>query len=160
MNLRILKKLSKRAAPYLPLIGDMREQFRSGPGRNYHGYLIRERKHAERVSSCHDEPISSDMLLITRPRSRAGTRHPYVKLYPPSHPRKGTIMVGATSGYYEPEWDEECAFAALSVQVYGHFTDWEACKSIDDVPGLTRDLSTVSKLFAAADDMIQERLGR
>lgn len=158
MNLRILKKLSKRAAPYLPLLGDTREQFRATEGRNYHGYVIRERKHAERVASCHDEPMGG-MMVITQPRGRAGTRFPYVKLYPPSHPRKGTIMVGAMCGYYEPEWEEECAFAALSMHVYGHFTDWEACTSIDDVPGLTRDLSTISKLFASADEMVRKRNG-
>lgn len=153
MNLRILKKLSKRAAPYLAQLGDTREQFPAIRGDNYHGMLINDRTSWER-SRCHPtyRPFGGDIVRQTR----AGH---HIVLRSPWHPLKGTIMVGAVSGYYEyePEWDEEAAYAALSNQVYDHFTDWAACQSIDDVPGLTQDLSSVSKLFAAADDMIAER---
>lgn len=155
MNLRILKKLSKRAAPYLAALGDAREQFRAEKGDNYHGMVIRARKHAERMPSCHDEPLGY-LLGITQPRGRAGSRYPYVKLYPPYHPRKGTIMVGGMTGYYEPEWEEECAFAALDALVRDHFTDWEALMAEDERPVLTRDLSSVTKFFAAADEMVAE----
>ncbi|MBB3940729.1 hypothetical protein GGR39_002386 [Novosphingobium fluoreni] len=159
MNLRILKKLSKRAAPYLPLFGDTREQFRSGRGDNYHGLIIRDRTCFER-SPCHSSYAQGAYLWGGEVRicvqARAGHRY---MISPPPHPLKGTIMVGGMSGYYEPEWDEETAFGALRQQVCYHFTDWEACASIDDVPGITRDLSTVSKLFAAADEMVRKRYG-
>lgn len=155
MNLRILKKLSKRAAPYLVLLGDTREQFRSERGDNYHGFIIRARKHADRVASCHTDMVREGMIL-TEPKCRASTRHPFIKLYPPSHPRKGTMMVGGMSGYYEREWDEECAYGALWSWVSAHFTDWSDFENLRP----TRDLSSVSKLFAAADDMVRERSSR
>ena len=37
MNLHKLKVLSERAGPYLPKLGDSREQFRAKTGENYHG---------------------------------------------------------------------------------------------------------------------------
>ncbi len=93
--------------------------------------------------------------------TRAG-RHIVMK--PPPHPRKGTIMVGATSGYYEPEWDEECAYVALQNIVFGHFTDWDVAffdGDVDELPDtrplITRDLSSPSLIFAAAADIIKER---
>jgi hypothetical protein len=92
-------------------------------------------------------------MILTAPRCRAGTRLPYVKLYPPYHPRKGTVMVGGMSGGEQPEWDEECAYAALYSWVWSHFTDWSDYENIRR----TRDLSSVSKLFAAADEMVAER---
>ena len=154
MNLRILKKLSKRAAPYLPLIGDEREQFRSERHDNYHGLIIRDRTCWER-SPCHP---SHEVGVHFRGGERrfcveARSGHRYM-ISPPSHPLKGTVMVGATSGYYEPEWDEETAYGALCQQVSAHFTDWEAYASDDNGPWITRDLSSVSKLFAAADEMV------
>jgi hypothetical protein len=151
MNLRILKKLSKRAAPYLAELGDNRKQFSAVRGDNYHGMVINDRTTWER-SRCHPtyKPFGGEIVRQTR----AGH---HIVMRSPSHPMKGTIMVGETSGYYEPEWAEEAAYDALSELVYGHFTDWAACQSIDDIPGLTRDLSSVSKLFAAADDMLAER---
>jgi len=157
MNLRILKKLSKRAAPYLLLLGDTREQFRAERGASYHGLIIRDRTCWER-SPCHP---SHELGVQQRGgearvcvQARAGHRY---MISPPSHPLKGTIMLGAVSGYYEPEWDEETAFGALSTQVRTHFTDWEAHAANSDGPWLTRDLSTIGELFAAADEMVAER---
>ncbi|GEM_PF-2085077 len=154
MNLRILKKLSKRAVPYLAALGDERKQFPAEKHENYHGAIINARKHAERWPSCHDD-MDGRVLMITLPRCRAGSPHPYIKLMKPHHPRKGTVMVGAMSGYYEPEWDEECAFVAFRRHVVDHFTDWKALMDDDHLgPCMTRDLSTVSKLFAAANDIL------
>lgn len=152
MNLRILKKLSKRAAPYLPLLGDRREQFLSEAGDNYHGMIIRARKHWERCASAHADCIRQGEYVI-KPKGRAGTRWPFVKVYPPSHPWPGTLMVGAVSGYYEPEWDEECAWAALDSIVRNHFCDWD-----EDGPTPTRRLLTPRDVFRAADDILAERL--
>ncbi|WP_408585962.1 hypothetical protein [Novosphingobium sp.] len=151
MNLRILKKLSKRAAVYLPLLGDHREQFRSERDDNYHGMHIRARKHFERCPSIHTDTYGNDEIVIA-PRSRAGHRWPYIKVRPPVHPRRGTIMVGATTGYYEPEWDEECAWSALDKLVLCHFTDWSDWEHLRP----TRNLNTPAAVFAAADVMLRE----
>ncbi|WP_054945004.1 hypothetical protein [Novosphingobium sp. KN65.2] len=152
MNLRILKKLSKRAAPYLAALGDRREQFRAEQGENYHGLIIRDRTDWER-SWCHPSHHigwhrEGEMYCV---EARKGYRY-MVRM--PSHPLKGTIMVGAMEGYYEPEWDEETAYGALRTIVIDRFTCWEAIFAEDDRPCMTRDLSTVSKLFAAADEMV------
>lgn len=150
MNLRILKKLSKRAAPLLLLLGDTREQFRAAhhrSGENYHGLIGFPRKNWER-GSCHPsyEPIGHDRMKVT---TRAGRS---MVLSEPCHPLKGTMMVGGMSGYYEPEWDEESAWGALDYLVRIHFTDWGA--EPDPLP--TRSIRSVSDVFSAAADMIEE----
>lgn len=157
MNLRILKKLSKRAAPYLPLLGDGREQFPAERGENYHGLLIMDRTCWERGRSVHGDLIGEHE--IKRP---AADGKGWVYMHPPSCPLKGTMMIGGVSGYYEPEWDEECCYGALDALVRDHFTDWEALMAEDDHPAaqrpvLLRDLSTPSKVFRAADEMVAAR---
>lgn len=148
MNLRILKKLSKRAAPYLPLLGDRREQFPARPGDNYHGLIVSARKHWER-SHCHPnyEPWNPSEAIVWT--TRAG-RRALMKM--PSHPWPGTIMVGETSGYYEPEWSEECAYAALANLVYWHFTEW----SDEGEPRPTRRIRAPRDIFRGADQMIED----
>ncbi len=152
VNLRTLKKLSKRAAPLLAALGDTREQFRAERHDNYTSTLISERKHWDR-SRCHAsyEPRNNwsgrqghEVVAHTR------SGHTLV-LRPPSHPRKGTVMVGAVSGYYEPEWDEETAWDSLLDLVHTHFTDWGPRK-----PQPTRTISSVADVFRAADDMRAE----
>lgn len=143
MNLRILKKLSKRAAPLLPVLGDRREQFRSEKHDNYHGYLIKDRKHWERGRSTHAD-THGDMI---KRAARDGQGWVYAR--PPHHPRKGTVMVGAVSGYYEPEWDEECAWKAFEDFICAHFTDWEA-----DPPKAIRRLRMPSDILRAAAELI------
>ncbi|MBP8235695.1 MAG: hypothetical protein KAY22_25705 [Rhizorhabdus sp.] len=158
MNLRILKKLSKRAAPYLPLLGDKREQFPAEWGENYHGLNIWARKHFERTVSVHTDIMREGEMVIA-PKCREGSRFPYIKLYPPSHPWPGTIMVGGMSGYYEPEWEEESAWGALHQIVSDRFTDWDAVYREDEsAPWLTRRLRTPSDIFAAADEMVRGRV--
>ncbi|TYC93009.1 hypothetical protein [Novosphingobium sp. BW1] len=154
MNLRILKKLSKRAMPYLIALGDRQVHFLAERNDNYHGMTIRDRTCWER-NPCHpsrepgwcnfgDEPV----LYVV---ARKGYR--YV-MRPPHHPLKGTPMVGGMSGGEQPEWDEICAYACLASWVCSHFTDWSNWER----PIPTRDLTTVSKIFAAADDMVAERM--
>lgn len=144
MHLRTLKKLSKRAAPYLKLLGDRREQFPAIKGENYHELVIRDRKCCER-STCHStyKPMHDEIVFDTR----AGNR---VVLRPSDHPLKGTIMVGAVIGYYEPEWYEQTAFGALQDMVYSHYTDWAA-----EPPTSTRRIRNISEFFTAANDMIE-----
>lgn len=151
MNLRVLKKLSKRAAPYLPRLGDLREQFRSERGENYHELNILDRSDFER-SRCHPRyEAGTDEQIVYN--TRAGHR---IVMRPPSHPKKGTVMVGGMQGYYEPEWEEECAYAALLRLVFTHFTDWEGAARRDAIPELFRPLCTPTLVFAAADDMVRE----
>ena len=161
MNLRILKKLSKKAAPFLPLLGDHREQFRArierGDG-NFHKAFVGDRKHWER-SRCH--PSYEGRNSWTRRQgaeivfsTRAGRR---IVISPPDYARKGTIMVGATSGYYEPEWDEECAWVALDTLVRDRFTDFQLLLDEDYEGGvLTRELTTPAQILAAAKEMLTE----
>lgn len=152
MNLRTLKKLSKRAAPMLPTLGDRRMQFRAEKCGSYMSAAIFDRKHWERspvhptyaTRNDYQSPRGAEIVI----RTRVGRP---VRLAPPSHPRKGTVMVGAMSGYYEPEWDEETAFEALSQIVFAHFTDWSA-----ETPLPTRQIRTARDVFAAAREIIRE----
>jgi hypothetical protein len=145
VNLRILKKLSKRAAPLLPLLEDAREQFRAERYDNYTGLIIRTRKHWERGRSPHNKIIREGEIKYPARDGKGG----YIYLHPPSHPRKGTIMVGAVSGYYEPEWDEETAWEALSALVYASFTDWD-----EDGPRPLRSFNGPGDIFRAAAELI------
>jgi hypothetical protein len=162
MNLRILKKLSERAAPLLPLLGDKRQQFRAEKDDNYGVPLIADRKYWKR-SRCRPDhkprndysiPQGAERVVVTR-----SGRH--VLLQPPYHPGKGTVMVGASEGYEEPEWEETTAWVALSDILFSHFTDWASCGRWDGegempVPNLTRSLRTPREIFQAARDMIAD----
>lgn len=92
MNLRILKRLSERGAPLLPLLDDRRVQFRSECWDDYHGVLIRDRTCWDR-SRCHPtfQGYEGDIVFDTR----AGHR---VRMLPLVHPLKRTMIVGAISG--------------------------------------------------------------
>lgn len=132
MNLRILKKLSKRAAPYLPRLGDIRTQFPSRKGENYHGAEIGAPKHRKGAQ---------------RQKSLSST----------NTPKKGTLMVGALAVGCEPEWDEECCWIALADLVHNHCINWEEITLQNgETIGwrTTRDLSTVGQIFRAADDLV------
>lgn len=150
MNLRILKKLSKRAAPLLPLLGDDREQFRAEAGDNYTGLIIRARKHFERMRSPHDHPSTREGS-IKRPAHDG--RGGYIVMWPPNNPRKGTVMVGGMSGYYEPEWDEETAWEALQTWVANFMTDWDE----DGGPVRPPQFRHPGEVFAAALTLIEQR---
>lgn len=144
-NLRILKKLSKRAAPWLERLGDHRQQFRAARGENYHGCVVTDLGCWERRRCRPDyQPFGEEVLRV----SRSGAT---LLLSPPPHPLPGTVMVGAVSGYYEPEWHEECAWEALDDLVRWHFVEWGDGEEADLVP--TRRIRSVSDVFAAAADM-------
>lgn len=151
MNLRILKKLSKRAAPLLPKLGDRREQFLARRNENYMSTLIKDRKHFERGRALHPGCIRE--FGFKKP-AKDGRGYSYA--HPPSHPWPGTVMVGATVGYYEPEWEEETAWCALVNLVTVHFTDWDTAMRTDEPPRLLRDLSSPTLIFEAARDMADE----
>jgi hypothetical protein len=151
MNLRTLKKLSKRAAPLLRQLGDERLQFAAGREDSYGAHsFVGDRKHWDR-SRCHadyeprnDWSISAgeEILSVTR----AGHR---ILMKPPVHPRKGTPMVGATTGYYEPEWNEETAWDALDTIVRHHFMDWS-----EDGPTPLRVFRRPSEILSAVQEIV------
>ena len=109
MNLRILKKLSKRAAPLLAHFQPNGELFLAARDENYIGStVITERKHWDRMRSVHAD-CSGDREIKTPARDGRG----WVYMCPPSTPLKGTPMVGGMSDYYEPEWEERTAWEEL-----------------------------------------------
>lgn len=153
MNLRILKKLSKRAAPLLPLLGDTRDQFQAKKWECYVSVGACERKHWERSRAKY--PMDLRGQIKYRPRDGRD----WIVLRRPSHPWKGTVMVGAMSGYYEPEWGEQSAWESLCGIVWDHFTDWtyptdETGDAEWPHPVCTRDLSTPTLVFAAAREIL------
>lgn len=148
MNLRILKKLSKRAAPLLPILGDCREQFPAAKDENYHSTAGHDRKHWHRMRA----KYPCDFLGEIKYRPRDG--QDWIVMREPYHPRKGTPMVGAVVGYYEPEWEEETAWDALRRVVYDNFTDWS-----EDGWTVLRDLSTPSLILRAAEELCATKQG-
>lgn len=128
MNLRILKKLSKRAAPILKLLeGAHFGKLDHYPAhtRDGFGYLSTtgfDRKHWDRDESVHRELWRSRDILL-EPRSRADTDRPYIKVTEPSMCWDGTPMVGWMSGYEEPEWEERTAWEYLEDLVRSHTMD-------------------------------------
>lgn len=159
MNLRILKKLSKRAAPLLAKLGDDRDQFRARhPNKDscHIGIRINDRKHWERGWSAHNTIIFDEIKWP----ARDGKGWLYMR--PPSSPRKGTIMVGSMRGYYEPEWEEQSAYEALLDLM--HSAAFECCEHEPDPDDgyssvMALDLSTPAKLFKAAQELIAQKEG-
>lgn len=151
MNLRTLKKLSKRAAPLIAALGDRRDQFRAEKGENYTGTVITDRKHWERHTTVWKsaEPNTSHRIFF---RTRAGRIAYMTNSY--IHPLKGTVMVGAVSGGEEPEWDEETAWDSLREMVWWHFAHYDGTQA---APTPTRSLRTPAEVFAAAADMIDAK---
>lgn len=120
MNLRILKKLSSRAAPYLAPLGDRRGQFRAVKAENFTSTVIYDHK--------------------GKPNQWA-------------EPLKGTIMVGAVSGYYEPEWDEETAWDSLKGIIRWSFVEYD--QDADELRS-TREINfrRPGEVFRAAEDLL------
>lgn len=153
MNLRILKKLSKRALKYLEQFQNGQELFFAQKGESYHGIIIKDHSRLERIPSCHNDVISHDTYVGTiEPKCRKGNKWPYVKLYAPSHPIKNTPMLGGMSGYYEPEWDEWTVWEAFTHWVYDHFLEYDL-KTNNLV--ITREFRHPKEFFQAADDIVK-----
>lgn len=158
MNLRILKKLSKRAAPLLPLLGENRKVFKCDEGGDI-GFYIMDRKHWERMC-VHHGGASCQSRPTLKYKVRRGTH--WIVMWAPHDAWPGTMMVGAMSGYYEPEWSEQTAWEALLDIVWDHFTELEyVTDSTGDAewptPTCTRDLSTPTLVLAAAREIINAK---
>lgn len=155
MNLRILKKLSKRAVPLLHQIGETRTVFPAEKEENYHGMIIRDMTRLERFGSSNTDKMTAHLHVATiAPKCRQGTRHPYVKCYLSPHPIKGTPMVGGMSGYYEPEWSEETAYGVLLRWVRNNFFKYdpktENCR-------FTGSFKNSSDVFRAATELLSQK---
>lgn len=146
MNLRILKKLSKRAAPLLPLLGDNRQQFPAERGDGHTSTTGHDRKHWLRMRSIHGEEFPGTIKY--KPRQGAH----WIAMREPWDALKGTPMVGAMEGYYEPEWSEETAWEALLDIVW-----WEYVICDEDGPIPLRRFDTPTKVLATAYEMIAHR---
>lgn len=153
MNLRILKKLSKRAAPLLPLLQDYREQFKAEKQENYTDAVIKARKHWDRMRTVWtDIPAEKDGRRYFRTRRDGAIvcmSNDYI------HPRKGTVMVGSMDRTDSPEWSEQTAWDSLYEIVTWSFMAWNVDGSGTCWP--KRDLRTPSDIFKAADDLIREQ---
>lgn len=145
MNLRILKKLSKRAAPLLPLLGHPWDVFPAGKYECYTGIRGHDRKHWERHRARYPMHRKGDITY----RPTTGNGEYWIVLRDSDQPIKGTPMVGAMCGYYEPEWEEKTAWEALVDLVYDHFCDWD-----ENGPKPLRDLSEPGLIFRAAAEIL------
>lgn len=149
MNLRILKKLSKRAAPLLHQLGDAREQFRAERGESYQSLGGHDRKHWERTRV--RNPLRRRGNFTYRPKDGKN----WILMREPSHPLKGTVMVGERAGYYEPEWEEETAWEALHRALANHFTEWTE----DGPTWVGPRLSSPTQVFTAAERVVADHGG-
>ncbi|MBN3776155.1 hypothetical protein G3O06_01060 [Burkholderia sp. Ac-20345] len=144
MNLRILKKLSKRAAPLLPLLGDEREQFRADDScKSFTNVGGHDFKHWDRMSVPHGRRDRGSFKY----QPKHGRN--WIVMSEPWQPWKGTVMLGESVGYYEPEWEEHTAWEALQCAVIEHYTDWN-----EDGPIALRTFDTPSDYFRAAHEII------
>lgn len=156
MNLRTLKKLSRRAAAYLPRINDHRQQFPAEKDDNYTGLIIRDWNKLDRSAAAHQDMISQEMVAkIISPKSRSNDRLRYVVCRWPSAPLKRTIMVGAASGYEEPEWDETTAWEALSKWVWDQYFDYNP-KTDEAFFSRRFDPRRPGEIFQAADELLAQ----
>jgi hypothetical protein len=144
LNLRILKKLSKRAAPLLALLGDDREQFRADAScKSFTHIGGHDFKHWDRMSVPHGKRSRGDFKYLPKHGLR------WILMSDPWQPWEGTVMVGETVGHYEPEWEEQTAWEALQDAVIGHFTDWN-----EDGPTALRKFDAPGDYFRAAQEII------
>lgn len=158
MNLRILKKLSKRAAPHLAALGDSRRQFRADAEESYTNTLGFERKHWRRSTIPHFSGWKGDIEY----RNRRGDAIVHLsESY--IHPWAGTVMVGAMEGYYEPEWHECTAWDSLKDLVRDHYMDVDLDQMTEGDEGYLecpwiclRHLPTTRDVLAALPDVLAD----
>lgn len=123
MNPRILKKLSKKAAPLVARLTQL-ERFETCSGEDIDCNQRMDRKHWERF------------------RGRVNDRGYFIA-------KKNTVGFGCMSGYEEPEWEELDAYSHLKNLVAVHFTDWGQCDG-ESYPQCSVPLNTPSDVFKFA----------
>ncbi len=153
MNLRILKKLSKKAAPLVKVLCPDLDHFVTGLDEGDCDVYGMDRKHWVRHGSSHgDRLISSE--IITQPKCRRGTRYPYLRLWQPGTPMRGTIEVGKMSGYYEPEWEGYTAWKCLADEMTIAVTDWVEDGTFDDL-GIPNRVAVMSQRLRNPADILR-----
>ena len=147
MNLRILKKLSKRALPLAEKAGILRgqDQFAAEKGECLVTLRKPERKSMNRMRALHPSGLTDRYIP-----GRSGEF--FIAFHNTTAALKGTPMVGAMEGYYEPEWEEDAVWDRLCNWVYCSITDWRA-----DPPELEcRRPRNPAQILAKARELIQE----
>lgn len=124
MNRRQLKKYSKRALPLLRALGDVRKDYRITKA----------------------DPAAADRWILDEDKRTRRGRTRAKKGICQANYAAGTVMVGCTSGYYEPEWLEEDAYSALWDHVAWANTVWD-----EDGAQVRRRLRTVAAVFREAE---------
>jgi hypothetical protein len=159
MNLRILKKLSKRAAPLLAALGVTDKQFPAERWEDYTESSGHDRKHRERRRARHPmEPRHTDIHL--KPRRGQGV---VVLSEAHLHPWPGTIMLGWNVGYETPEWEENDAWSILERTVLDHWTEYREVDVDEDVGHvgyaliIHRRFRNPSDIFRAVPEVVEAR---
>ena len=139
MNLRILKKLSKRVAPVVAaIVKDQDAFFKADAGDNFTNTGRHDRKHWERTRSVHD-----DLFFKQDIKTKAFDGNGYICLSRQFiHPWKNTDMIGWMVGYYEPEWEEETVWDYFKGYVFQSFTSYKEIPDTRDEFG-TPDIELV-----------------
>lgn len=110
MNPRILKKLCKRAAPFLPLLSETGEHFKVG---SLEGYMPAWRY-----------PVWGPVIQKAFSEMSHPTRCRRLKTW--ITPLKGTIGIGWRSGEDGSDWADKSAYEALSEAIRKKIADWKA----------------------------------
>lgn len=159
MNLRILKKLSKRAAPLLVALGDRREQFPNDRWEGHTSSTGHERKHWERRRARY--PMERRGDIHVKPRNGEGM---IVLSQEYMHPWKGTIMLGWTFGHETPEWEEDDAWTLLAREVRSHWEEFREIPGTEDEMGcpehewvIHRRFRNPSAILRAVPELIEVR---
>lgn len=155
MRLRTLKKLSKRATPYLVALGYTKYIFPAKAGENYHEMSGFPRKNWER-SHCH--PSHAKDVGKKRTGFREGFYHQTRKgnvlfIGQPYHPLKGTTMIGGMDSGPEPEWSEETTYGLLRNIVECSFIEYD--EETGDILK-PRPLLSVTEVFEVAERLALE----
>lgn len=150
MNLRILKKLSKRALPYLRHAAGTTDYFLAEKGCNYTGMLIAAHNDMDRCPSRCDTTFLEGQVIY-KPKNQTGRTLPYVSMTPASHPKKGTPMIGFMDGGEQPEWEERTVWEAFADWV--HYSYIEYCPETGNVVSKPT-FRTSADYFRAADALI------
>lgn len=158
MNLRILKKLSKRAAPIVAeLVKNQHyDLFKAVCGENFTNTYRHDRKHWERSYSRHGESCFQRDIKL-KPRNGEG----YILLSQQYlHPWANTEMIGWTYGYETPEWEEETTWDSFTTYVFNGVGRYEPIPNTENEEGfsdhrwvLKRKLKNPSDYFKAFSEL-------
>lgn len=126
MNLRILKKLSKRAMPLLSELGLARNHWLPEDGEGEIRHLMGfDRKHMERHRCSNPDLIYGGGEKLIRLARRPISGRAFIAMIEPSEPWAGTPSITWSSSYESYECDGETAWEHLEIHVRDAVTDYE-----------------------------------